>query len=209
MDDDAEFLLHVGLGHSFLQHSAGTMRIRTAPEYAGPADNPLSLPAFIDTSVFAADSSNILNAELAGTWGPVHAESEFRVTSADTGGSGTVHLPTAYTQCGWILTGEHRPYRKAQGVLGRERPKNPLGQKSPHGQSCGLGALEAVFRWSWMDLNDNSIVGGELVTTTWGLNWYLNDYTKLQFNWVRADRDSTTAAESTTALVALRMQLDF
>ncbi len=203
LDDGAEFVLHVGLGHAFLQHSSGQMRIRTAPEYAGPADNPLSLPAFIDTGVFAADASNIFNAELAGTWGPLHAESELRVTSAETFANGTVNFPAAYAQCGWILTGEHRPYKLGQGVLGRVRPATPLGRNG------GLGALEAAFRWSWMDLNDNGLVGGELVTTTWGLNWYLNDYTKLQFNWVRAELDSATAISSATDLFALRMQLDF
>jgi phosphate-selective porin OprO/OprP len=51
------------------------------------------------------------------------------------------------------------------------------------------GAWEVALRYSHLDLNDDNIRGRELSDITVGLNWYLNSYLRLMFNYIRADLD--------------------
>ena len=87
-------------------------------------------------------------------------------------------------------------------MLGRVIPENPFG-------AGGTGAWEIAARWSWLDLNDADVAGGALVTTTVGLNWYLNQYAKFQLNYIQAMLDSPTAGDSDASIVAARAQVDF
>ena len=63
-----------------------------------------------------------------------------------------------YVQASWILTGESFKY--TQGKFLRVRPQNPR------------GAWEAAVRFSRVDLNDQTITGGEEKNLTLAVNWY-------------------------------------
>ncbi len=63
-----------------------------------------------------------------------------------------------YVQASWILTGE--TFKYTQGKFLRVRPQNPR------------GAWEAAVRFSRVDLNDQSITGGEEKNLTLAVNWY-------------------------------------
>ncbi|MBI3462588.1 MAG: hypothetical protein HY000_05935 [Planctomycetes bacterium] len=41
-----------------------------------------------------------------------------------------------------------------------------------------------MARWSYLDLNDENIDSGILNDVTLGVNWYLNAYTRLMFNYI-------------------------
>ena len=69
--------------------------------------------------------------------------------------------------------------------------------------------MELAFRYSWIDLNDSGITGGELSDVTYGVNWYLNNFTKLQFNYINADLNRAPVGSSATDIFALRAQLNF
>jgi len=75
----------------------------------------------------------------------------------------------------YFLTGEHWGYDRRQGRL--RRPKvneNAFLVRDEDGKLChGLGAWEVAYRYSWVDLNDNGIDGGQTSQHTFGLNWYL------------------------------------
>ena len=114
----------------------------------------------------------------------------------------TVGFSGVSAQVGWILTGEHRPYNRSNGVLGRIVPDAPFG-------ADGRGAWEVAARWSMIDLNDADIRGGRLHDLTLGLNWYLNKYTKMQFNYVRASLDGPAGSDSLANLAVVRAQVDF
>ncbi|MCA9082438.1 MAG: porin [Planctomycetaceae bacterium] len=212
-DQCGDFLVHGGLGYSHIQTPDSTVQYRNVPEYGGPflptASTATSLvaggsvPFFVDTGAIAAENSNLVNAELAGTWGALHAQSELRYAFVNSRNNGNIAFPSFYAQMGWVMTGEHRPYNKQSATLGRIKPRSVAGAK------CGgSGAWELAVRYSWMDLNQNGIAGGELTDMTYGVNWYLNDYTKIQFNYINADLNRN-AVLSNTDIIAMRAQLDF
>ena len=51
------------------------------------------------------------------------------------------------------------------------------------------GALELAIRYSELDLDDGTVLGGRERDWTAGVNWYLNRYLKLQANYVHANSD--------------------
>ena len=77
----------------------------------------------------------------------------------------------------------------------------------------GKGAWEIGYRWSTIDLNDNGILGGEVQDHTFGVNWYLNPYTRIMFNYVRSDVDNSLAVagipDAGLNVFQMRAQIDF
>ena len=141
-------------------------------------------------------------AELALTAGSFHTQAELIYAVVNRLGGSTVVFSGASAQAAYILTGEHRPYNRKNGVLGRVVPDEPFGR-------TGCGAWEIAARWSMLDLNDADIRGGRLNDLTLGLNWYLNKFTKLQLNYIHAFLDSAVNGDSDTDIVAMRAQIDF
>jgi phosphate-selective porin OprO/OprP len=203
--DDGCQLLHVGADWAYFNPSNGVITFRNQPEFAGPFAGPLgnlaSVPFFVDTGALPAEDANLLNAEVGYGLGSWYVQSELRYALVNLAGAGTAALPGLYVQTGYFLTGERRPYDRQNGVFGRVRPLAPVGK-------CGLGALEVAARYSYLNLNDDGVRGGELNDVTLGLNWYLNQYTKFQFNYIRAML-RRNGLDSDTDIVALRCQLDF
>jgi phosphate-selective porin OprO/OprP len=75
----------------------------------------------------------------------------------------------------WVATGESRPY--SGGNVGNIKPKGKY------------GALEFALRYSELDLDDRGILGGRERNWTLGANWYLNNYLKLQANYVHVQSE--------------------
>lgn len=188
------------------------MRYRNQPELfvgetggAGfvPVGVPSNLPAFVDTGLIATENVNLFAAELAAAKGPWHAQSEAVFANVRQISAGDATFSGGYVQVGSILTGEHRPYNRKAGVFGRVNPDCRFGTTG------GCGALELTSRWSYLDLDDATIQGGQLEDFIAGLNWYLNPRTKFQFNYVRAQLDSPVNGSSDADLFAVRAQIDF
>jgi phosphate-selective porin OprO/OprP len=84
----------------------------------------------------------------------------------------------AYVDVAYFVTGETQPYDKGEGALDRPDVKNPVFEG-------GLGAWEVAARFDYLSLEDASsgIEGGEQWTVVGGVNWWLNRWSKLQFNY--------------------------
>ncbi|MCA9036585.1 MAG: porin [Planctomycetaceae bacterium] len=204
-DSSQDFLIHGGLDYAWLATPNSQIQYRNVPEYGGPLAVPGSVPFFVDTGMLAAENANLFNAELAATSGSWHAQSELRYSIVNTNGSGSAVFPAFYAQTGYVLTREHRPYNKAAGTLARIKPNHPVGAKC----GGGVGAWELAFRYSMLDLNDGAINGGEITNLTYGVNWYLNNFTKLQFNYIDSHLNRAPIGDSHTDIFAVRAQLDF
>lgn len=205
-DEKEGRLLHVGADYSFIAPSIESFRFRNTPEFGGPFIGPLgnlgSIPFFVDTGVVGSQQYQLFNLEGAFELGSWYVQSEARYAVVNTDTNGTSTLPAYYIQSGYFLTGEKRAYNKIAGVFARVRPLTPYGDE-------GFGAVELAARYSYIDLNGSGFQGGRLNDVTLGVNWYLNQYTKFQLNYIRAMLDNPVHGPSDTNIVAARAQLDF
>ncbi|HHW4678006.1 MAG TPA: OprO/OprP family phosphate-selective porin [Xylella sp.] len=99
-----------------------------------------------------------------------------------------------YIYGSWVLTGESRPY--TFGTIGNVIPMH------------NYGAVELLARYSRLNLDDGTILGGRQHDWTIGTNWYLSNHFKLQANYVKANV-SSLGTHTTPDIVELRAQAYF
>lgn len=199
-DDEGRTLLHVGAGLVWRNPDGHEYRIRSRPDVGFG-------PRLADTMSFDADDVVVANFELATVLGPFSAQGEVFYTEID----GNETCPTFwgfYVQASYFLTGEHRPYKKGNAVFDRVK----VNDNFMNGEG-GSGAWELAARYSYLDLNDDGIEGGELSTITLGVNWYLNPHTRVMLNYIYADAcefgPKAAADEAQAHIFGVRFQIDF
>jgi phosphate-selective porin OprO/OprP len=230
-DDGTEYL-HVGTGYYLNAPANSRTRFRSTPEiYVGefslPAGEEIgtsgqSIPTVANGTPFVVDTGVLNQTELVQTigkellWvhGPLSVQGEAYGAFVDSGADGNGFLNGSYAQVGYFLTGEHRPYDRKAGAVNRVMPFHSLSRKGD-----GWGAWEVAARWSYLDLTDRTIQGGELQDMTAGLNWYVNPYCKCVFNYIhswaesRAIRNGSIVGNqmisSQLDAFGIRCQLDF
>lgn len=132
--------------------------------------------------------------------GPFSIQGEYDRSFVNTSDGTNPSFAGSYVQGSFFLTGENRRYKKSLGVFDRVRPGGSL-----FDGNGGIGAWEIAGRYSWLDLNDQGVTGGELKNFSLGLNWYLNSSTRWMWNYVHADK----VDEGTANIVQTRFQIDF
>lgn len=217
--------LHVGGAYYLNAPPNDTTRYRTIPEFfvgeqAGIPNgnqqpvpgNFIGTPFFVDSGPFAADLVNTFGSELLWVHGPLSIQTEAVVAMVDRpGGLSNVALPGGYFQVGYFLTGEHRPYDRKAGAIDRIKPfEDFFWVRTCDGQSgYGMGAWEVAGRVSYIDLNDSTVRGGQMTDLTFGVNWYLNPYTKLVANYIHSFTDNPVFGDTNTDIYGVRAQIDF
>lgn len=168
---------------------------------------------FVDTMSLDASDVDIVGAELAWVNGPLSIQSEYTHAFVNgDGGQENVDFWGAYGQVSYFLTGEHRPYELGSGKFGRIKPRANFDPARGH-----WGAFELAARFSYLDLDDRSVRGGELWDVTAGLNWYLFPNARIMLNYVHADVSDREAIIDTAPadvsgsgdIVQTRFQVDF
>src|SRR5262249_52559835 len=148
------------------------VRFRARPELrdgTGPLGNN---NRWIDTGNIIADDVQTVAAEAMAYAGPFWVQSEATLAHVDNAffpgnnsrqRHGDLNYWGLYAMAGWILTGENRGYDKRFGRYERLRPStNFWWVRGDHGHCLGRGAWEVVYRYSFVDLDDNGINGGLL-----------------------------------------------
>lgn len=184
-------LLHLGLAYSYRDAKDDSVRFRERPETH-------LAPEFVDTGGIGADSENRYGIETALVYGPLSVQGEYMVAKVDALSGSDPEFSGYYAYVSYFLTGEHRAYKKSAGAFSRVKPKANFGKG-------GFGAWELALRYSALDLNDETITGGELEDITFGVNWYLNPNVRVMGNYVRADLDGVGDAN----IFQTRFQIDF
>lgn len=214
-------LFHVGFDHSWLDPARDQFQIASTDEvFVGQQPNfgPASLsvqpivfvPPLVNTGVFDLDYANLFNVEAAISMGRGLIQSEYRWTSLalPTGEDVTVH--GGYAMMRYMLTGETIPYNRATGVFGRVTPCCPMDLRNG-----GWGAWEVAAQMSTINLNPLFGMPGvpgptrRLLSSTIGLNWYWNAYSKCQFDWINGSLNDPALGDSSTNTYAARVQFDF
>jgi phosphate-selective porin OprO/OprP len=202
--------IHVGGGYSFRDADEGVARFRSTPEARGGALGEGQVPFFVDTGNIPAENWQLLGAEFAWIAGPFSIQSEYMHVPVRQIGGPDLQFQAAYVQATYFLTGEHRPYNKEFGIHGRVVPfENFFRVWTDDGVATGCGAWEVAARWSYIDLDDGNIEGGSEHNYTLGLNWYLNPYTRVKWEYILADLDRAPVGESTTHIAGMRFDIDF
>jgi phosphate-selective porin OprO/OprP len=196
-------VLHLGAG--VLRHdpndSTNALRWRSRPE------SNITGVYLVDTGVVPHVASFVTgNAELAGLWGPVTFQSEYMHTRVNREGLyQDVDFSGWYAQAAWLLTGERRPYKVAEGVFDRVQPFSSVGLG-------GIGAWELAARVSEVDLNDGAVVGGKERNLTLAINAYLTSNIRVMLNYIRVlelDRPGYAYNHDEPSIIGARLHVDF
>ena len=132
--------------------------------------------------------------------GPFSLQAEYVLARVDSDTSVDPSFSAFYVTAAIFVTGESRPYKKFGGAFGRVKPENDFDLDGE-----GWGAFEVAVRYSMIDLNDETIIGGEVSNVSVGVNWYLTDFTRVMLNAVFVDLDNVGNARA----LMFRFQIDF
>ncbi|HIE99414.1 MAG: porin [Fuerstiella sp.] len=105
-----------------------------------------------------------------------------------------------YIYVSYMLTGEHIPYDRKSGTIGRLMPFEDffLVERCGGGHGHGWGAFGVAARYSFLDISDKDVLGGVGESATFAFNWYWTAYSKLQFNLIYGNIDRRDPAIGTT-----------
>lgn len=210
-------LLHVGFDYSYNDPGRDLVQFANTdgffvgqnPNLGPPGIDFLpivAVPPFVNTGAMPTSQTNLFNVEGAASWGRLLVQSEARWAQVELT-DGTINtFPGAYAHARYVLTGETIPYNRQTGSFGRVKPAQPADFW------CGYwGAWEVAGRASYIDLNGTGLPGPgrRLTDVTVGLNWYVSEHVKFQFNWIYADLDDPILGDSQAQTYAFRGQLDF
>lgn len=205
---DGRGLLHTGLAYSYRNIADGNVRFQSR--------NESSLgPTIVDTGqITGVPETQMLGVEGAWVYGPLSVQAEYFNVWVPRSRIGTAYLNGAYVYVSYFLTGEHRPYDRKKGAFDRVRPfTNFFRVRASDGVQTGWGAWEVAYRYSCIDLVDldAGVNGGIADDHTLGLNWYLNPYTRLMFNYVLAKSTDRYGIDPLTDMSTfqIRAQIDF
>jgi len=187
-------LWHVGVGVHVGKPEHDTLQLKSKPEVFASSN-------FVDTGKFPATLGTIAGLEVYYRDGPWLYGSEYYVEQARSAqyNNPVFHGGDAFVA--WIVTGETRPYAAPLGTFRAVSPARPVFKGGP-------GAIEAVLRVSYIDLNADSLSGGRFLRVTPMLNWHLNDQARLEFSYGVGGLDRF-GGYSRTEFFQARLQLQF
>jgi phosphate-selective porin OprO/OprP len=193
-NDDAFRLIHVGGAVSFRQPVNGVVQYIPAPQSSllTVSDDPVT--PLLPPIVIPANGQQLYNLQAAAVYGPVSLQAEWFGNVIQQTGGGTVFFHGAYVYGSLFLTGEHRGYDAARAGFGEVAVRRPV-TRSSDGTVTGCGAVELAARFSITNTASPNLPptqsgsvfatdnGSILYESTWGVNWYLNDYTRIMANY--------------------------
>lgn len=167
-------------------HFGGSVRYRNAGDdqssfrYSQRPHNHLA-EKYLDTGSLAR-SDTFWGLEAAAVQGPLSFQVEYGRLSADLNNP-AVKNPVfngGYASLSWFITGESRTYKAGKGAFDRVKVARPVNEG-------GSGAWQLALRFDHIDLSDGAIRGGEQDSYILGVNWYLNNHTRLMANYSHSD----------------------
>ena len=175
-------LLHTGIAYSYRDAQDDQVQFEAKPE-AHLGEYVVNTGA-----ITGVDHYHLLGLEAALVYGPFSAQAEYYSTWVDRPGAEELNFQGMYVYFSYFLTGENRSYKRSTGVFDRVKPyENFFRVRDCDGNvRTGKGAWELAYRYSYLDLTDDNIAGGMASDHTLGVNWYLNPYTRVMFNYVNS-----------------------
>lgn len=174
---------------------------------------------WIDTGrVAGADDYSLVGLEGVLNVGRVQIVGEYLSLWMDRSGFDDAHFDGGYVYLSYFLTGEHMPWDRKSGTLARIEPFENffLVNRCCGGTGGGMGAWQVALRYSFADLSDEDVFGGEAESLTLGLNWYWTKYSRMQFNYIYGEIDNNADNQAAGApdfgnyhILGARFMVDF
>jgi phosphate-selective porin OprO/OprP len=204
----AHFAISGSVGYpDGLNEARNAAQYRTRPEAR-------STRRWLDTGTIAgADTNMLIGLESVINIGSFQFVAEYLRTNVDRldAFGPDLEFDGGYFYVAYFLTGEHMPWNRETGALGRPIPhENFFSVRDCDCQTQrGLGAWQIAARYSWCDLTDENIIGGEGDSLTIGLNWLWNPNARMQFNWIIGDIDRFPEGGGDYQILGARFMVDF
>lgn len=192
VSDTSGTLLHIGFSYENGKPDNNQRQLRSRPE-------AFDAPYIIDTGKIPADHSVLYGPEVYFRRGPILLGSEYYWDKMHSPQTGNPTLKGGDVSVSWNLTGETRSYNTVGGYFRAVSPIKTVFEGGP-------GAIEAVLRFSYSDLDDASIQGGKLWRLTPMVNWHLSEEMRLAlvYGYGKLDRFDT---KGTMHFFQTRLQL--
>lgn len=199
--------LHFGgsFHHRELEDISGNIRYRQRPQVHSTGVR------FVATPNLPTESETSYGVEAAGIFGPLHVagEAHWLKQGLVTAGAEDPMYFGGYAELGYFFTGETRGYKG--GTFDRTKVLNPV-------DKGGWGALQAIARVDYLDLNDSDagVIGGQQTAYQLGLTWLPTDYVRFLLNYSRLELEDAAIALPVSGdrdygvdVFAMRAQIDF
>jgi phosphate-selective porin OprO and OprP len=205
---DGRGLFETGMSYSYrtipglVAGQTKRYRLRSKPE-SNLAPYVITTPWLDD-----ADQVNALGPEMMFVYGPFSLQGEYLWEWVHRTASAPVMFDGGYMYVSYFLTGENRVVERDILRPGRVRPfENFFRVRTDDGSiETGKGAWEVAYRFSYANLGD--VGGGRLADHTFGLNWYLNPYTRMMFNFVHSETTDRDPGTGVLNAYMTRVQID-
>lgn len=207
-------LVHLGGAFSQRVPEAGVINFspRTGSSLLTVDDNPGS--PFLSSVDIPADSYQLYNLQAASVFGSLSLQAEWNAAAVQQSNAGLIFVHGSYLTVSYFLTGEHRTYNRTRGSFDRVDVLRPL-TRSGNEPRRGPGAFEVAARFSFFDFSSSNLpldANGDRVETylydlTLGLNWYLNSYTRIMFDYTAAMPDKIGFDPTVAHLFGVRSAL--
>ena len=213
-------LLHLGADYAYRSAPDHLGIFATHPEcnFAPSIVNMTTSGSTTGTALTDVKDWQVVDGEAALVYGPLSFQTEVFGTTVERLGGVNDNFTGAYAFVSYFLTGENRPYNRKMGVFDRVQPYEDFF----HVRTCdgnvstGQGAWEVAYRVSYINMLDGLNVKGAGMATdhTFGLNWYLNPFTRIMFNYVHSIDTYNVAAGNrvtggTLDTFEMRFAMDF
>ena len=176
---------------------ANETRFRTRPEAR-------SQNRWLNTGrIDGADNYQLVGLENVWNFGSLQLVGEYQNIwlERDPGFGPDLKFDGTYVYAAYFLTGEYMPWDRKSGTLDRIKPLENffLVDTACDGIQGGWGAWQIAYRFSYADFNDDNIFGGRGASHTFGLNWYWNAYSRMQFNAIYGEIDDAAISRGDNA----------
>ncbi|MGY8767788.1 MAG: OprO/OprP family phosphate-selective porin [Pirellulales bacterium] len=173
---------------------------------------------WLDTGDLSANSYQLIGLESVVNIGAFQLTSEYMATQVQrAGGAGNdLSFSGGYVQTSYWLTGEHTPWDRKYGTIGRTKPfENFFIVRDCNGcRQHGWGAWQVAARYSHADFTDEDIFGGVGDSFTLGVNWWWSPNSRMQFNYINGSISERVVAGAPSTdgwynVYGMRFAVDF
>jgi phosphate-selective porin OprO/OprP len=168
--------------------------------------------------IAGADRYALWGIEGALNFGPLNIQSEYQVVQVHRLADPSVVFQAGHIQASYWLSGEHTPWNRDTGTIGRTLPFDPFSPDAQGDDPRG-GAWQVAIRYSYADFTDDDIFGGVGNSLSIGLNYWWSSRSRIQIDYMkgRISDSAVVAGENTSGtprngsygILGVRYMVDF